>query len=261
MELYKLTRRPVVYVLFLVLLAGFKGVALLAGGGGELAAREGSAYAYLANSASITMKIWWFLLLCLAAASLSGERSRGILRMHLSRPVKRESFYLSRLAAFLLAALCLLCADAFMGVVFASIFRTFGDVADPALQGPQFAGSAMALSVVRCYALTFLGIAATISLGYLFSVLCAHPTTAIAWAAGSGLVIEGVRLTLGDPLSAYMVTGYNSLHFDQLRLLAQGTAQYTPPGFYTIAIAVPLAYCGVLNLVSLLILKRSDITE
>jgi hypothetical protein len=173
----------------------------------------------------------------------------------------RESFFLARLVAFLLAAFCLLCADALVGFAFAAVFRTFGDVADPALQGPQFAASAMTLSLFRCYALTFLGIAATLSLGLLFSVLSGNPTAAIAWAAGTGLVAEGLRLTLGDPLGAYIVTGYNSLHFEQLSRLARGIAEYTPPGYYTAAIAVPVAYIGILNFASLVILKRTDIAE
>jgi ABC-type transport system involved in multi-copper enzyme maturation permease subunit len=261
MELFKLTRRPGVLLVFVLILIGFKGVALLAGSGGVDPAGEGSAFAYLAESASITMKLWWFLFLCLAAASLSGERSRGILRMHLARPVARGRFFIARLESLLLAGISLFAVDALAGIGFAAIFRTFGDVADPALQGPQFAASAMAFSLFRCYLLTFLGVAATISLGLLFSVICSNPTTAIAWAAGTGLVMEAVRLTVGEEFGAWMMTGYNTLHFEKMNLLARGIADYTQPGFWLMALGVPIGYFLILNVLSLSILKKSDISD
>ncbi len=261
MELFKLTRRPGVFVVFVLILIGFKAVALPAGSGGVDPAAEGSAFAYLAESAKITMKLWWFLFLCLAAASVSGERSRGILRMHLARPVSRGRFFVARLESLLIAGVVLFAADALAGIGFAALFRTFGDVADPALQGPQFAEASMAFSLFRCYVLTFLGVAATISLGLLFSVLFPNPTTAIAWAAGTGLVMEAVRLTVGDQLGAWMMTGYNSLHFDKMSRLAGGIADYTEPGFWLMALGVPVGYFLIFNVLSLLILTKSDISD
>ncbi len=261
MEIFKLTRRPGGFLVFVFLLLLIKAFALLAGAGASGADKPGSAFIYLAESASITMKLWWFLALCIAAASLSSERNRGILRMHLSRPVKRETFFLARLSVFLLAVLVVLVADAAAGFFLASLFRTFGDVADPVRQGPQFASQAMVFSLFKCYGLTYLGMASTVSLGLLFSVLSVHPVPAMVWAAGTGIVMEGVRLTLGPPASVWMFTGYNSIHFERLSRLARGIAEYTPSGFTTSAVLIPFLYLIILSLISIHLLRRADIVE
>lgn len=261
MEFFKLKKSPLFVVLFLLLLAAIKIVVLLAGG--ESAEQPGSAYVFLAKSAAISTKVWWFLLICLAAASLSGEHSRGILRMQLSRPVGRTSYFLAKLIAHLAAAFLLLCADAAVGTGLAALFRDFGDVADPALQGPQFAAVSMAWGVAESYALTFLGIAATLALGFFFSVLWSGPTPAVACAAGAGMVMEGVRVTLtqSDTLRYYLISWYNFIHFDRLVKLAQGYADFTPHGFGGLAVGIPLVFVAVLTAAAVVIFHRTDISS
>lgn len=264
MELFKLGRKPFALLSVLILLALCK-AALLAVHAPILPDEEGSAFAYLAQSASMTMVLWWFLLLCLAAASISNERSRGILRMHLSRPVGRGAFLFARVGALLVVLALLLAADGAVGVLLAALFRTFGDVADPALQGPQFAASSMALGVFRCYLLTFLGLAAALAMGVLFSVLTANPVTAIAWAAGTGLVMEGVRRTFDIPLGAYVhyvPTQYIFIHFDQIKSLSHGFSIAVPGSSYLLlSIGIPAAYFLTFILLAYKVLQKADIGE
>jgi|GEM_PF-3550687 len=262
LELYRMTRRPRTALLVLAIILCFKGVVLLAGGGESAAAgRGGSAFIYLAESASMTLKLGWLLLLCFAAASVSGDRSRGMLRMLLARPVDRVAFLLSRSASLLVVGGLILLADGLVGTGYALLFKSFSDVADPALQGPQFAASAMIWQVVRAYLMTYLGFAATLSLGLFVSTLCAHPTPAIAWAAGSGLALEGLRLVFGGDLGACIMTGYNSLHFERLSRLARGIAEYTPDGFFLMAAAVPIVHMLVLTTGAIVALRKADLVE
>jgi len=264
MELFKLGKKRAAILFGVVLLVLCK-AALLAVHAPMSPDEKGSAFAYLAQSASMTMVLWWFLLLCLSAASISNERSRGILRMHLSRPVGRGAFLFARVGALLVVLFVLLLADAAVGVTLAAISRTFGDVADPALQGPQFAATSMALGVVRCYLFTFLGLAAALAMGLLFSVLIANPVTAIAWAAGTGLILEGVRRVFEIPMGAYvhyMPTQYIFIHFDQIKSLAYGFSISVPGSSYVLlSVLVPTAYFLTFIFLAYKALQRADIAE
>lgn len=262
LEFFKFTRKPLTILFIFLLMVALKGVALLADSDMEGEEWTASGFVYLAKSAEISVFFWWCLALCAAASSWSGDRSRGILKMQLPRPVNREALFLARLVVFLVAIVVLLAVDAAVGIGLGCCFRQFGDVPNAGLLAPGedvFTARGLAFNIFLAYLQAFVAMSATISIGIFFSVIATHPTSAILLAAGTGLAMEGTRMVLGAPVSVFMVTGYNCGHFTVVKEIAMGISE--EPNILPCALIVPLVFFKLLNLVSLMILPRTDIME
>ncbi len=262
LEFFKLTRRPVAVVVVLLLMVLLKLVALLADSEMESAEWSASGFVYLAKSAEISVFFWWCLALCASASSWSGDRSRGILKMHLPRPVNREALFLARLVVFIVAILLLLILDALVGIGIGCCFKQFGDVPNAGLLAPGedvFMARGLAYNMFLAYLQAFVAMCATISIGIFFSVIATHPTTAILLAAGTGLAMEGIRMVFGNPAAAFMVTGYSCGHFTVVKEIAMGISE--EPNILPCALIVPVIFFKLLNLISITILPRTDILE
>lgn len=259
-DLYKLRHRPGWILLCLLLFILLKGTLLLAVRVEALGLVE-NGFAFLGLSSTYALFPAAFLLCIMAAASLSGEYAAGILRMTLTRPVSRASYFFSRSVYWALLALLILLADSATGVLMGGLGFDFTDVADPALQGPQFAARTMAWTTVEAYLLTYLGLVALTGTGLLISVLFKTPTSAMGAATASFFLLEGIRLIFREPAAIYTVTRYTREHLDQLTRLAQGVATYQPPGAFFQSLSVPLAYILITHGIAYLVFRKTDILE
>ena len=260
LEWFKFRCRPVWVLLALFLAVLLKGAVFMAVKFGAFGGIE-NGFSYLGKSATYSLFLAAFLLGLMSSATLSGEYAGGILRMHLARPVSRSAYFLERSLFLAFAAFLLLLLDAAMGALIGWGAFGFFDVADVELQGPQFGAAAMAWTSLESYLLTFLGVAALTSSGLLISVLFRTPVAAIGTAAGLFFFMEGVRHIFREPAASYMITRYVQEHMTHLSRIAQGIAEYQPPGHLFKAVAVPLAYIAAANLLGLIRFNRMDVLE
>lgn len=260
LELYKLMRRPllpagVIFGIFML-----KGLILLAARVQALGGIE-NGFAFIGTSASYTLFLSTFLLCILASSTISGEYSGGLLRMHLPRPFSRGVYFANRALYLICWALFLIVIDAASGVLVGGWAFGFDDVADVALQGPQFSAQAMAGLVARAYLLTFAGMAGVTALGLFFSTLFRTPTASLGAAAGAFFFMEGIRLVFRAPVAEYVITRYTSFHMDHVTAMARGIAEYSAPDLALKSVGIPLAYVALLVGLSHLLFVKRDILE
>ncbi|MFH2001504.1 MAG: ABC transporter permease [Planctomycetota bacterium] len=257
-ELYRLSRKPLMCVIAIASLFALKGIVFMAARLGAFGGIE-NGFAFVGVSAGYTLFLASFLLCMSSAATLSGEYSSGLLRMNLSRPVSRSSYFLNRAFYVVFLALLLILLDACMGTLVGGLGYGFDDVADVGLQGPQFSRYAMAWLTVRAYAMTFLGMAGLAALGLFISTVFRSPTLSLGAAAGFFFLMEGVRLLFREPVAGYVVTCYTGLHMDRVAAMARGIAEYSAPDFAVKSIGVPVAYYLVAGGFGLFLFMRRDV--
>jgi ABC-2 type transport system permease protein len=261
LEFFRLFRRPVWIVLALLLALILKGVILMAARFKAFGDEMENGFAYLSISATYSLFLIAFLTFIIAASSLSGEYASGLLRMYLTRPFSRLAWYLNRSLFLCLAILLLVLLDALTGLCMGGMGFTFQDAADPELQGPKFAAKALAWSTVESYFLSFVALSALASTGLFLSTLFRSPVPAISTAAGIFFFLEGVRHVFMEPAASYILTKYTSEPLKHLSLVAQGISEYRAPDSFAKALAIPLAYFLLTNILGLLIFTRRDVLD
>lgn len=260
LDLFRLRRRPALWIGLPLLLVAVKGAVFLGARAGAFGGLD-NGFAFLSQSAADSLYLGAFLLGLYAAASLSGEYAAGMLRMYLPRPVSRANFFIHRSLHLSLVALGLVVLDALAGTLLAGAGFGFSDVADPALQGPQFAAAAMARASVEAYVLTFAGTAALASMGLVVSLFFRTAHGAMGVMAALLLVMEGVRVVFREPAATWMLTTHIRVHMDSLAQIARGIAVYRPPEHLFRSVSIPLLYWGGATLVGLLRFRGMDIRE
>jgi len=260
-EFYCLSRRRgwIALCLFMALL--IKGVIFLAMRYGAFGDGMDNGFAYLTMSGTYSLFLISFLMFIISASSLSGEYSSGLLRMYLTRPVSRTAWFLNRSLFLGLVVFLLLLLDAGAGLLYGSVGFDFKDVADPLLQGPQFAAGAMAVSTLKAYLYSFLAIFAVTSVGLMISVMFRAPVVAISVAAGLFFFMEGARHIFLEPTASYILTKYTSEQLRYLSSLARGFAEYQSSSYFLKEIGAPLVYLLLANTLGLFIFKKRDILD
>lgn len=213
----------------------------------------------MARSSHYGLALWLLLLFIHAAGAIAGEGERGQLRLFLVRPVSRAAVYLGKLWALVVLIAVALVLDAALGVVI-GLPLGFGDIADPGLQGDQYAASALAVDVLRSYLLTGFALVATGSVALCVSALCSQAGTAAAIALLALVTAVVVGFLFGAPIDRYLVTTWTMEWFSILDRLTLGTSVYRDPAAWVGGVVVSTATLVVSTVVGAAAFARREIT-
>lgn len=279
-ELFKLTRQPLVYiVLGLAFLVTF-GTALFGApssvSGFQALAR---AWHYGTQAAAVS-------LLVLGSLALSSETSQGTLRNLLTRPIGRGELFAAKALSLLLLSLATLAVIAVAGVALVQVQKGFGDVTgvDGIDKGYVYYKHAdMVAASVRALALSILPILAIGFFGLLVSTCIENSGAAVATAILlylplgvlaelSKVVAQWISLKLHqDPaanplvqtarlLGRCVLNPYLEYPFNILSDMGEGiTAARFRPEEVFYCLVVPAAYLAVTATLGFLWFRRKDV--